>query len=94
MCNLSEGIAEEARAEAWSEATKLSEGIAEEAREEGREQGFDAGNINCLMGYIKKKKISVETALDDLDVPTAKRDLYTMKLREMWDERVVANAKR
>ena len=32
MCNLSEGIAEEAWAAAWAEATKLSEGIAEEAR--------------------------------------------------------------
>ena len=30
MCNLSEGIAEEARAEAWAEANKLSAGIAEE----------------------------------------------------------------
>ena len=34
MCNLSEGIAEEARAEAWAEANKLSAGIAEETRDE------------------------------------------------------------
>ena len=53
----------------------LSEGIAEEAREEGK--------IEMVLNYIRKKKISIDAALEDLDVPDAKRPQYTARLQQL-----------
>ena len=36
-------------------------------------RGYDSGSIDRLIAYIKKKKVSIETALDDLDIPDIKR---------------------
>ena len=36
-----------------------------------------------ILRYIKKKKVSIDTALDDLDVPDVKRAQYTNQLRQL-----------
>lgn len=64
MCNLSEGIAEEARAEAWAEATKLNKEIAKET------------TLNNLRSLTKNAKVSIEQAMDMLEVPELDRPQY------------------
>ena len=80
MCNLSEGIAEEARAEAWAEANKLSAGIAEEAMEEGRKLGFKDGEDATTTKYLKhimqKKQMTLDEAMDMLGIPEDERSQY------------------
>ena len=51
----------------------------QEEREEAREEG----KIEMILRYIKKKKVSIDTALDDLDVPDVKRSQYTNQLRQL-----------
>ena len=63
MCNLSEGIAEEAYERAWSEATKLSEGIAEEAREDAKKEQMIEVTVNMLKEKISTDVISRITNL-------------------------------
>lgn len=53
MCNLSEGIAEEAREEAWEEAT-----------------------LKNLHSLVKTAKVSIEQAMDMLEVPATERPKY------------------
>ena len=81
MCNLSEGIAEEARAEAWAEANKLSAGIAEEAMEEGRKLGFkdgkDATTTEHLKNIMHNTQVTLEEAMDMLGIPEGDRSQYT-----------------
>jgi len=56
------------------------EGV-EDGREKGLAEGMDKGNLERLLAYIKKKKVSIETALDDLDVPIMKREQYADYLK-------------
>ena len=56
----------------------LSDGV----ERRGYNKGFDAGSIERLISYIKKKKVSIEAALDDLDIPDLKRSEYTKILKE------------
>lgn len=51
----------------------------QEEREEAREEG----KMEMLLRYIKKKKVSIDVALDDLDVPDAKRAQYTSRLQQL-----------
>ena len=53
----------------------------EKGLKEGIDKGMDQGNIERLLAYIKKKKVSIETALDDLDIPIVKRDQYADYLK-------------
>ena len=80
MCNLSEGIAEEAWKEghkaAWDEANKLKEGIAEEASEKAIEQTL----LKNLRSIIKKAKVSVEEAMEMLEIPSTDRTKYSKLL--------------
>ena len=55
----------------------------EEGREEGREKGREEGKIEMVLRYIRKKKISIDAALDDLDVPVAERAQYTNRLQQL-----------
>ena len=59
----------------------ILESYYDDAREEGREEGMDKGNLERLLAYIKKKKVSIETAFDDLDIPIVKRDQYADYLK-------------
>ena len=59
----------------------ILESYYDEAREEGRNEGMDKGNLERLLAYIKKKKVSIETALDDLDIPIVKREQYADYLK-------------
>ena len=36
-----------------------------------------------VLRYIRKKKISIDAALDDLDVPVAERAQYTNRLQQL-----------
>ena len=63
MCNLSEGIAEEAYERAWSEATKLSEGIAEEARAAATTEATEKMALNMLKENISTDTVSRVTSL-------------------------------
>ena len=56
----------------------LSDGV--EMR--GFNRGVDFGKMDSLMGYIRKKKVSIETALDDHDIVAANREKYAALLRE------------
>lgn len=56
----------------------LSDGV--EMR--GIQRGIDKGTINVLMGYIRKKKMPIEAALDDLDIAASNSGRYTALLRE------------
>ena len=38
--------------------------------------------MNALLGYIRKKKVSIEAALEDLDIPVANHERYSALLRE------------
>ena len=59
----------------------LLDGILESYYDEGIEEGMDKGNLERLLAYIKKKKVSIETALDDLDIPIVKRNQYADYLK-------------
>lgn len=91
MCNLSEGIAEEARAEAWAEANKLSAGIAEEAREEGlkegrnegRKEGEDTATVRHLKHIMAKMHFTLDEAMDMLGVPEETRSQYAGLVQEL-----------
>ena len=61
MCNLSDGV----------ERRGFNRGL-----ESGFNKGFDSGRVDSLLSYINKKKVSIETALDDLGVPEVKRSEY------------------
>ena len=56
----------------------LSDGV--EMR--GFNRGVDFGKMDSLMGYIRKKNVSIETALDDHDIAAANREKYAALLRE------------
>ena len=59
----------------------LLDGILESYYDEGVEEGMDKGNLERLLAYIKKKKVSIETALEDLDIPFVKREQYADYLK-------------
>lgn len=67
MCNLSDGV----------EKRGIKKGI-----QQGIQQGMDTGTMNALLGYIRKKKVSIEAALEDLDIPVANHERYSALLRE------------
>ena len=56
----------------------LSDGV----ERRGYDKGFDAGSLERLISYIKKKSVSIETALDDLGIPELKRPKYSAMLQE------------
>ena len=56
----------------------LSDGV----EKRGIMKGIDKGTINALLGYIKKKKVSIEAALEDHDIAESNREKYTAILRE------------
>ena len=80
MCNLSEGIAEEAREEgrkaALEEVAKLNEGIAEEAREEGRKAATEQVTLSYLRSLITNMQMTTEQAMEVLGIPLADRPKY------------------
>ena len=45
-------------------------------------RGIDKGMMQALLGYIKKKKVSIEAALEDLDIAENNRAKYSTLLRE------------
>ena len=58
----------------------------QEEREEAREEG----KIEMILRYIKKKKVSIDAALDDLDVPDAKGSQYTNRLQQLLNWQRIA----
>ena len=60
----------------------LSDGVEMRGFNRGVDFGVDKGAIGTLMGYIRKKAVSIETALDDLDIAAANREKYAALLRE------------
>ena len=72
----------EARGRAEGEARGRAEGEAR-GRAEGESFGFEVGILDSLMRYINKKKVSIEAALEDMDVPPANRPRYTSRLQTM-----------
>lgn len=71
MCNLSDGV----------ERRGFNRGL-EKGYHNGLEKGYDNGVIDTVISYIKRKKVSIEAALDDLDIPDLKRSEYTKILKE------------
>ena len=71
MCNLSDGV----------ERRGFNRGL-EKGYNSGLEKGYDNGVIDTVISYIKRKKVSIEAALDDLDIPDLKRSEYTKILKE------------
>ena len=59
----------------------LGEGIAEEAREEGREEGREEQTLVHLRNIIKKTKMTLEQAMDMLEVPIDSRPMYASMIR-------------
>lgn len=45
-------------------------------------RGIDKGMMQALLGYIKKMKVSIEAALEDLDIAENNRAKYSTLLRE------------
>ena len=45
-------------------------------------RGIDKGMMQALLGYIKKMKVSIEAALEDLDIAENNRAKYSNLLRE------------
>ena len=60
----------------------LSDGVEKRGIKKGIQQGLDAGIMSALLGYIKKKKVSIETALEDLDIAESNRERYRALLQE------------
>ena len=60
----------------------LSDGVEMRGFNRGVDFGVDKGLLSALMGYIRKKAVSIETALDDHDIAVENRAKYTQLLRE------------
>ncbi len=60
----------------------LSDGVEMRGFNRGVDFGVDKGLLSALMGYIRKKAVSIETALDDHDIAAENRAKYTQLLRE------------
>ena len=60
----------------------LSDGVEMRGFNRGIEKGVDQGLVSALMGYIRKKAVSIETALDDHDIAAPNREKYATILRE------------
>ena len=60
----------------------LSDGVEMRGFNRGVDFGVDKGLLAALMGYIRKKAVSIETALDDHDIAAANREKYATLLRE------------
>ena len=46
-------------------------------------KGVDKGILDCLYKYINRKKVSIDEALEDHDIPSASRQQYSMSLNKM-----------
>ena len=49
----------------------------------GKQQGIDEGTLNCLLGYIRRKNVPVDNAMEDLDIPMDSRQRYSVSLNKM-----------
>ena len=56
--------------------------IREEAREEGREEGKDEERLFNIRNAIKKLNLSVEKAMDFMDIPAEDQPKYALMLKE------------
>lgn len=56
--------------------------IREEACEEGREEGKELSTVSNLRSLMGKMKISVEKAMDYLDIPAEEQPKYALLLKE------------
>ena len=56
----------------------MQQGVAK-----GIQQGIDEGTLNCLLGYIRRKNVPVDNAMEDLDIPLASRQRYMVSLNKM-----------
>ena len=56
--------------------------IREEAREEGREEGKDEERLFNIRNAMKKLNLSVEKAMDFMDIPTEDQPKYALMLKE------------
>ena len=51
--------------------------------EKGIKQGVEKGILDCLYKYINRKKVTIEEALEDHDIPGASRQQYSASLSKM-----------